>query len=89
MLILCLFAIGGCLVSMQNGCYKFEEEQAKPSMLQLEAMLDEENRKLDEEIGHWFEDRSEPCEPIPIKHRVTPEIEARFRALEEEVRNAH
>lgn len=37
-------AIVGYLVSLRHSCYKREEVQA---MLQLEAILDEENRILD------------------------------------------
>lgn len=87
MLALYFMAIGSYLISLQHSCYKQEEEQAKPSLSQLEAALDEENRRLDLHIGHLFEVRSNPPERIPLKHRVTPEIEARFLLLEEEVRN--
>ena len=88
MLALYLLTIGSYLISLQHSCYKQEEEQAKPSLRQLEAELDEENRRLDLHIRHLFEVRSNPPERIPLEHRVTPEIEARFLILEEEVRNA-
>ena len=44
------FSSMGLLISMQHRCHRQEANIRRPSLLERERMLDEENRRLDEEL---------------------------------------
>ena len=84
-------AAGGLLMSLQHRCQRKFDEVNQPSMQDIERQLDAENERLDAEIELLLTEHKSLSNgyqgDIPKELHVTPEMEERFLALEEEVRN--
>lgn len=83
MFLLSCLALGATAVGLQHVNDRVLDEAMRPSLRQLEAQLDEENRRLDHELASLLFEHRYP-ESFPPSLRVTRELEAQFEQLEEE-----